>query len=112
MAILLSSSESTDGVDHMTTVEEFEEAEPDDAAGEIAAMPARHRAIRARSRTTALRVHRPAGVVPAEPFQRSQQSGASGDVSAGLGLKARDWVGARGLGWHLIVSGLGAGTSR
>jgi energy-coupling factor transporter ATP-binding protein EcfA2 len=52
----------------------------------------------------------PDRVVPAQPFQHPQQRRVSGDVSAGQSLNARHGVGARGLGWRLIVLWLGAGT--
>src|SRR3954451_9082053 len=57
-----------------------------------------------------LLVHVAAGVVPAQPFQHPQQRRVSGEVSPGQSLNARHGVGARGLGWRLIVPGLGAGT--
>ena len=57
-----------------------------------------------------LRVDAVAGVVPAQPLHHRQQRRVSGDVSAGQGLNARHGVGARGLGWRLIVPGPDAGT--
>jgi hypothetical protein len=65
---------------------------------------------RRQSRSRPLRVHAAAGAVPAQPFQHPQQRRVSGEVSAGQDLNARHGVGARGLGWRLIVPGLGAGT--
>jgi hypothetical protein len=55
-----------------------------------------------RTRSGALRVHAPAGVVPPQPAEHLRHRRVSGDVSAGSSLNARDPAGVRGLGWHLI----------